>query len=758
MIRVENVSRRSFLKVMGMGTGALVLGYRVDAEGAVGTARAMAGPVFEPNAFIAVSPDGTVTIVAHRSEMGQGSRTGLPIVVADEMEADWDRVVIVQADGDERYGSQNTDGSRSVRQFYQPMREVGATARHMLVAAAATRWGVDATECKARLHEVIHKPTERSLGFGELATDAATLPVPSPESVELKSRDQFRYIGSETSVVDLPDFVTGQGIYGADVRLPDMVFAAIAHCPSVNGRAIQYDADAALAVPGVQQVVDVPGDGGVGGGFQTLGGVAVVANTTWAAFQGRERLAIQWEPGPHAAYDSATYRQRLEATADAPAHVVRESGDVDGALRNADRVVRASYYVPHLAQAPMEPPCATARFEGGRCEVWAPTQTPMAARDEVARALGIGPDDVTVHVTLLGGGFGRKSKPDYVVEAALVARHVGVPVQLVWAREDDIRFGYFHAVSAQQLEGGLDREGNCVAWLHRSVFPTIIATFNASARRASPSELGLGLIDVPFMVPNLRVENGDAEAHVRIGWMRSVSNIHHGFAVGSFVDELAAAAGRDPKAYLLDIIGPGRTIDLAADDVEYTNYGEPIDQYPLDTARLRNVIEVAAKTADWGSPRPNGRALGIAAHRTFLTYVAVVADVSVDDDGLPTVHGVYSALDCGVVVNRDRVRAQVEGAVIYGMSLALHGRITAREGAIEQSNFHDYPVVRMPEAPRTMEVRLIDSDALPTGVGEPGVPPVAPAITNAIYAASGKRIRELPILDLGGRPQSGSAR
>ncbi|MCK5439871.1 MAG: xanthine dehydrogenase family protein molybdopterin-binding subunit [Gemmatimonadetes bacterium] len=750
MIRVENVSRRSFLKVMGMGTGALVLGCRIDAEGAVGTARAMAGPAFEPNAFIAVSPDGTVTIVAHRSEMGQGSRTGLPMVVADEMEADWDRVVIVQADGDGRYGSQNTDGSRSMRQFYQPMREVGATARHMLVAAAATSWGVDASECEARLHEVIHKPTERSLGFGELAADAATLPVPSPESVELKSRDQFRYIGSETSVVDLPDFVTGRGIYGADVRLPDMVFAAIAHCPSVNGRAIGYDADAALAVPGVQQVVDVPGDGGVGGGFQTLGGVAVVADTTWAAFQGRERLAIQWEPGPHAAYDSATYRQRLEAAAEAPAHVVRESGDVDSALRSADRVVRASYYVPHLAQAPMEPPCATARFEGGRCEVWAPTQNPMGARDEVARALGIGPDDVTVHVTLLGGGFGRKSKPDYVVEAALVARHVGVPVQLVWAREDDIRFGYFHAVSAQQLEGGLDREGNCVAWLHRSVFPTIIATFNASARRASPNELGLGLIDVPFAVPNLRVENGDAEAHVRIGWMRSVSNIHHGFAVGSFVDELAAAAGRDAKTYLLDMIGPGRTIDLAADGVEYTNYGEPIDQYPLDTARLRNVIEVAAEAADWGSPRPDGRALGIAAHRTFLTYVAVVADVSVDDEGLPTVHGVYSALDCGVVVNRDRVRAQIEGAVIYGMSLALHGRITAREGAIEQSNFHDYPVVRMPEAPRTMEVRLIDSDALPTGVGEPGVPAVAPAITNAIYAASGKRIRELPILDLGG--------
>jgi isoquinoline 1-oxidoreductase beta subunit len=324
-----------------------------------------------------------------------------------------------------------------------------------------------------------------------------------------------------------------------------------------------------------------------------------------------------------------------------------------------------------------------------------------------------------------------------------------LPVQLVWSREDDIRFGYFHTVSAQHLEGGLDSDGNCVAWLHRSVFPTITATFNASARRASPDELGLGLIDVPFMVPHLRVENGDAEAHVRIGWMRSVSNIYHGFAVGSFVDELAAAAGRDPKAYLLDMIGPARTIDLASDGVEYTNYGEPIDQYPLDTGRLRNVIETAAEAADWGSPRPDGRALGIAAHRTFLTYVAVVADVSVDDDGVPTVHGVYSALDCGVIVNRDRVRAQVEGAAIYGMSLALHGRITARNGAIEQSNFHDYPVVRMDEAPRTMEVHLIDSDALPTGVGEPGVPPVAPAITNAIYAASGNRIRELPILDRG---------
>ena len=740
---VVRVSRREFMALTGMGAGALILGCR---SGSGGTAPS--GPPVDLNLWVAIAPDGEVSIVAHRSEMGQGSRTSLPAIVADEMGADWSKVRIIQADGDEKYGSQNTDGSRSVRRFYQPLREVGASARHMLITAAATRWGVPADECEARDHRVIHEPSERELGYGELAAEAAEVPVPEAGELKLKSPDEFEYIGQSMPVADLEDYVTGGGTFGIDMRVPGMLYASIERPPVLGGDVASFDDEEALAVRGVRKVVPIPA-AGLPAGFNALGGVAVLADNTWAAMEGRRALTVEWSDGPNASYDSAEYRLTLEASGEKAGTVMRERGDVDRALASSARRHQATFWAPHLAHAPMEPPCAVARFENGTVEAWAPTQNPQAAIAAIAAAMELDPTAVTVHVTLLGGGFGRKSKPDYVVEAALLAREAGAPVKVTWSREDEIRHGYYHSVSHQRLEAGLDGEGRPTAWLQRTVFPSIGSTFNPAADRGSAGELSLGCTDLPYDIPNLRFESGAAAAHVRIGWLRSVSNIFHVFAAGSFVDELAHLAGEDPKAYLLELLGEPRHLDLSEEAPEYANYGESTDDYPIDTGRLAGVIESVASSAGWGRDLGPGRGLGIAAHRSFLSYVATVVEVEVGDDGAIRVPSVHLAIDCGRVINPDRVRAQMEGSIVWGLGIALHGEITAREGRIEQSNFHDYRVLRIHETPREMAIELIEhpgEDPLPTGVGEPGVPPVAPALANAIFAATGERRRELPLV------------
>lgn len=746
--RIENVSRRDFLKAFGIGAGALTLGVSVPGTEPLWAQETGSDfPGFSPNLFLTLDADGELTIVAHRSEMGQGSRTGLPTVVADEMEADWNRVRVVQATGHPKYGNQNTDGSRSVRNFFQPMREAGVTARHMLVAAAATAWGVPVAECRAKHHQIVHEPSGRTKSYGELAAKAAEQPVPKPDELTFKPRSEWRYIGKSLPIVDLDEMVTGTAVFGADVRRPGMLFASIERCPVVGGTVESHDASKTLQVPGVKKVYVVEGPGGLGAGFSPLAGVAVLAENTWAALQGRRALEITWNRGAHASYDSDAYRESLAKTAHEPGRVIRDQGDWQTAWDEAETKIEADYYVPHLAQAPMEPPVATAEVkEDGTCEVWAATQAPQTARAQVAEALGLEPEQVTVNVTLLGGGFGRKSKPDFIVEAALLSKQAGAPVQVVWTREDDLQHGYFHAVSHQHLKGALDAQGKPSVWLHRTVFPSISATFNAEADQASNGELRLGFTELPYQVPHLRLENGPAEAHVRIGWMRSVCNIFHAFAHGCFADELAHAAGADPKDFLLELIGPPRKIDLQLPEgVEYDNYGESLDEYPIDTGRLRTVIERAAEAAGWGRKLPKGRGMGIAAHRSFVTYAAVVADVEVGEKGKMHVNEVTIAADCGTYVNRDRVIAQMEGSVIYGMSIAMHGVLTAKDGAIQQGNFDGYPVVRMHEAPKDIRVVLVDNTHPPAGVGEPGTPPVAPAVVNALFAATGERVRELPL-------------
>ncbi len=741
-----NVRRREFLGGL-LGAGGLLLGARL-----VGPAVLLAkegedeGATFEPNLWVAIDTTGAVSIVAHRSEMGTGIRTALPMALADELGADWEQVTIVQADGDARYGSQNTDGSRSVRRFLPVVREAGAAARLMLIRAAAAEWGVAAEDCLARDHAVHHPATGRSLGFGALAAAAAKLPVPASDELELRPREEWRYIGRGVPLADQEAIVRGAATYGIDFRLPGMRHAVIARSPVLGGRPKEVDDAAAREVAGVLDVVTLE-PFQAPHAFQALGGVAVIATSTWAALEGRRRLKIEWEPGPHGSYDTDAEREALTQAAQASGRVVRRRGEVDTALKTAHTHVSATYRTPLLAHASMEPPCAVAVVKDGTCEAWAPTQNPQAAQAQLAQDLGLDPTKVTVHVTLLGGGFGRKSKPDFVVEAAKLSQaRGGEPVQVLWTREDDLRHDYYHAPAAVHLEGGLDAQGKPVAWLQRSAFPTIGSTFAAGAKAGNALELGLGFVDLPFAVPHLRAENGEAENHVRIGWLRSVCHIFHAFATSSFADELAHAAGRDPLEFLLELIGEPRHVDLAAEGVEgYPNHGEPLDRYPIDTGRLRRVTELAANKIGWGRELPKGRGLGIASHRSFLSYVATAVEVEVSKDGQLTIPTVHVVADCGLILHPDRVVAQFEGAAVFGASLARTGQITAKQGAVEQSNFHDYPVARMSDAPREIHVHLVENDAPPAGAGEPGVPPFAPALCNAIFAAAGKRIRDLPL-------------
>jgi isoquinoline 1-oxidoreductase beta subunit len=650
-------------------------------------------------------------------------------------------VKIEQAIGDPKYGDQDTDGSHSVRSYFELMRQVGATGRAMLISAAATRWDVSPKDCSTEPHFVVHKATGKKLGYGELAAAAAKLPVPKKEDVRFKSRSEWRYIGKESNALfDLSDIVTGKAVFGMDAVMPGMVYASVEHPPVLGQKIKTYDDKAALKVAGVQKTLTIetfkPPHM-----FQPLGGVAVIADNTWAAFQGRKSLKIEWDSSPHAVYNSGPYRKTLEETSRQPGKVVRNIGDVDAEFAKGGKIVESEYYTPHLAHASMEPPVAVAEYRAGKVLAWAPTQNPQAVQETIAGVLGIKKEDVTCHVTLLGGGFGRKSKPDQVAEAAVLSKQLGKPVKVVWSREDDIRFDFFHSVAAMYMKAAIGPKGKPTAWLQRTVYPPINSMFDVSARYAD-DEMGLGWNNLPFDIPNHRAENGPADFHVRIGWLRSVANIYHAYAIHSFADELAAMAKRDPAQYLLELIGPDRIVKLDdKEDEEIAKQG-----YPLDTARLRRVVEIVTEKSNWAKrPMGKGRGMGIAAHRSFYTYVATVVEVEVDSKGRVRMPNVWSAIDAGTVVSPDNIRNQVEGAAVFGTSLAMYSNITATNGAIDQSNFDKYQIARMSQAPRHIQVEIVKSDAPPAGVGEPGLPPFAPALCNAVFAATGKRVRELPL-------------
>src|SRR3984957_19418098 len=713
----HTVARGAFLREMAAG-GLLLVAAATGCRNVQDDLRRIAGrsapptaggPPLTPAVYLRIGTDGDATVIVHRSEMGQGIRTSLAMAVADDLEADWSRVHVEQAPGDEKtYGGQDTDGSHSIKDFLVPMREAGATGRVMLETAAAQQWRVPLTEGRAPNHPVEHTPTGRTLDYASLVPAARLLPVPPRTSLRLKPASEFRFLGKEIPGIDLLDMTTGRARYGIDQHMSGMKFAVVARPPVYGGTVATLDASAASRVPGVERIVALDHTPPPSG-MQPAGGVAVIATSTWAAIQGRKALAITWHDGPNQSYESAAYRAGLEQSVRQNGRAGRKQGDAAHALSRAVRRVSASYYIPHLAHAPMEPVSALAHVHEGKCEVWAPTQNPQEARDGLAKLLGLPAENVRVNVTLLGGGFGRKSFSDFILEAALLSRAVGAPVKVVWTREDDLQHDFFHTVAAEHLEAGLDAHGTVTAWLHRSALPSIGSTFDHGVLYQDEGELAMGMTDLPYDIPNIQAEAGRAVAHTRIGWYRSVINIPHAFAIGSFIDELAPPPGKDP---------PGL---------------------------LRGGIDVPAQKAGWGPPLPAGQGRGIAAHRSFLSYVASVVQVRVAPDGALVIPRVDIAIDAGFIAHPERVRAQLEGATIMGLGNALSSEITFAAGRVVQSNFDSYHVMRMDASPREIHVHIVPSDAPPGGVGEPGVPPTAPALCNAIFAATGRRSRDLPV-------------
>jgi len=728
---IQKITRRSFIRSMGLASGGLIIACNFPSADEKNQKRPFNGSTFEPNLFVQLKDNGDLVLIASRSEMGQGVRTSMTSIIADEMDADWNLVSVKQAIGHPKYGNQNTDGSRSVRTLYETMRKMGATARAMLISAAATKWQVDESTLKTENHYVVNTVNNKKIFYGDLVKEAAEIEV--PENPPLKDIKDFKYIGKGLKSVDGAGFASGKPKYGMDIKLPDMKYAAMARCPVTFGTVKSFDKTKAMAVAGVTDIVEVSR---VAKPFGPLGGIAVIATNTWAALKGKEALEIVWDHGDNKVYSSESYDKMITDNVHKKGKEVRNDGNVNKAFKGAEHVIESTFNLPHLVHAPMEVPNATAWVkDDGTCEIWAPSQAPQTARDNVADFLKIEKDMITVNVTFLGGGFGRKSKPDYIVEAAAVSKAVKGPVQVVWTREDDIQHSYYHTVSAQYMKGALDKDGNVTGWLHRVAYPSIASTFAPDSGYAAGFEFGQGLINIPYQIDNVRCENAKAPAHVRIGWFRSVINIIQSFSVNIFVDELAAKAGKDPLQFRLDLIGNDR--------VEESKSG-----YHFDSAKLRNVLKTAAKNANYGKDLPEGHGVGIAMHYSFFSYIASIIEVSVKDGKLK-VHNIHSVIDCGTAVNTDTIKSQMQGAAIFGMSLAYYGKITAKDGAVEQSNYHDYQMLRMHQAPDKIHVEIIKSNDKPTGVGEPGVPPIAPAIINAIYNATGKRYYSLPLMDHG---------
>ena len=672
-----SMDRREFLQDLAAGgllsvvtaTGCSRVSDRYAAGGAKSGGPSDApsnGPLFAPAVYLRIGTDGDVTAIVHRSEMGQGSKTTLAMILANELEADWARVRVEQAPGDDkRYGNQDTDGSWSIRGFMQPFREAGATARTMLEQAAAQRWNVPVTDVRASQHYVIHTASGRSLDYKDLVATARTLAVPPKEQLRLKQPLEFRLIGKGVPMADLSDMTVGRAAYGIDQHLPGMKFAVIARPPVYGGRLTGIDDRAARAVPGVERIVRIPFTPPPSG-MSPLGGVAVVARNSWAAIRGRNALKLTWHDGPNAAYTSATYRTALERSVRSGGKVARTQGNASAALQRAAQRLSAEYYIPHLAHASMEPPAALASVTAAGCEVWAPSQSPQGARDALAKALGLAAEKVTVHVTLLGGAFGRKSMHDFIIEAALLSRAVGAPVKVLWTREDDLQHDYYHTVAVERLEAGLDENGKVVAWLHRSALPPINSTFQQNVLYQDDGELGMGVTDFPYAIPNLRGEAGPATAHTRIGWLRSVINIPHGFAIASFIDELAHATHRDPKDFILDLLGPDHVIDMARAGItgkpsttmrrSMTIRSIPRDSVALSSSRRNNRDGVSHSVRDKGEE---------VCPPQLLTYVASVVQVAVHADGTMTIPRVDVAVDAGFVAHPERAVARSKARPLW---------------------------------------------------------------------------------------------
>ena len=700
------VSRRAFLQTATAAGAGLVIGFHLS-----GCGRGPSGPVetVSPNAWLRINSDESILVIVDRSEMGQGVTTSLPMLVAEELEADWSMIRIEFAPADQAYtnplfGMQGTGGSTSVRAAFGPLRQAGASAREVLIAAAAQNWNVDRSECHAERGAVIHGPTNRRASYGSLVATAKTLPV--PESVPLKDAGDWKVIGTRVARLDTPLKVDGSAEFGIDVKVPGMLVAVVARCPVPGGRVASFDATRATAIPGVRNVV------------QISSGIAVVADGYWPAHKGRDALDVKWEEGATAGVSDASIAQMFAAKAAGPGAVGRRDGDAASAVARAASRVEASYDAPFLAHTTMEPMNCTAHVRADGVDIWAPTQFQTGAQGLGAGIGGVTPDKVKVHTTWLGGGFGRRFEMDFIQEALEASKAIGAPVKVIWSREDDVRHAQYRPANHHRMRAGLDRNGQPVGWVHRVVAPSIMArVFPETVQNGLDGEAIEGAMEMPYAIANVLVDYAMADTGIPVGFWRSVNHSYNAFAVESFIDELAHAAGKDPYEYRRDLL--------------------------TKAPRYLGALNLAASKAGWGTPLPAGHGRGIAVHKAFESFVAEVAEVSVND-GNVRVHRVTCAVDCGPVVNPRIVEAQMQSAIVFGLTAALYGQINIDKGRVQQGNFNDYLMLHMAEMP-VVEVHIVPSTDAQGGAGEPGTPPIAPAVCNAVFAATGKRIRRLPI-------------
>lgn len=726
-------TRRFFLQVSAGATGALVLGGGIaQAQRPGRPGRPAAGPAILPSAFIQIAPTGMVTLTAKNPEMGQGIKTALPMIIADELDLDWKMVTVVQADLNEaKYGSQSAGGSRSTPNNWDLLRRIGASGRLMLVTAAAQTWNVPAAELTTELGRVHHKASGRSVGYGELAATAAALPPPDLNQVKLKDPKDYKLIGKSLPIVDLPAMVSGKPIYSIDFKLPGMLYAVYEKCPVFNGKAVSANLDEIKALPGIKTAFLVEGNGDVS---SLASGVAIVASKWWYANEARKKLKVEWNEGPNAAHSTAGYNAKAqELFGQKPAFSIRKDGDPEAALASAAKKVDAKYTFPFISHAQLEPGNCTAKFENGKLELWAPSQTPGRGLQMASQALSLPPADITVHQLRTGGGFGRRLANDYLVEAAWIAKQMpGTPVKLLWNREDDMRHDFYRPGGYQHMRGGVDAAGKLVAWHDHFV------SFGEGEKFVSSSNIAPGEFPAQF-VPNFGVEATLIPTGVPTGPLRAPRSNSLAWVIHSFIDELAHAAGKDPVQFRLDLLGEPRVVGKG--------------QEAYNAGRMRAVLESVAERSGWGKRKlPKGRGLGVGFHYSHSGYFAEVAEVSVDAQNRVKVHKVWAVGDVGSqIIHPSSAANQVEGAIIDGLSEMMNQEITIAKGRTVQSNYHQHQAVRMRQAPPEIDVHFVKSDNPPTGLGEPPLPPLLPAVSNAIFAACGKRVRTLPLVKEGFR-------
>lgn len=721
--------RRSFLKTSATGAAGLVIGFHWGEDLAFGQAPQERKAVNPFDAWVRIGTDGRIRLVLAKSEMGQGLTTSLPQILAEELCVDWTQITVEQAPTNPAIYEHGTGGSSSVRTSWLPLRQAGAAAREMLIRAAANQWTVDARTCRAESGAIVHGPRTKRLPYSQLVAAASKLPIPVFKDVPLLNPTEFRLIGKSIPRADIPGKVDGSAVFGLDVRVPGMLYAVVARCPVFGGAVKSFDATKAKAVAGVKHVIPIPAIDAA----HSAGGVAVVATSTWAAVQGRDALTIEWDEGPNAGESTATLlRQFDELTSKPGVTVSRNEGDADAALSGAGARIDATYEVPFQNHSPMEVMNATVHVRKDGAEAWLPSQGPEWGQDAISKLTGLPAEKVVVHTTLMGGGYGRRYHADFVAEATQISQATGAPIKVVFTREDDTQRGFYRPASLHKLSGAVGADGLPAAWRHRMSSVSIDGYWTPPDKaKPANSEVG-GAANLPYAIPNLRMEYTPAKSGVPVMWWRSVEHSVNGFVTECFLDELAAAGKVDPLEMRRRLLAEPRKVRVPADS-----------ESTLDTARLKACVELAAAKAGWSKPLPKGRGRGIACHFSFDTYVAEVVEVAMTKDGLE-VERVVAAVDCGRVVNPDGARAQIEGGIVWALTASLKSAITIDKGRVQQSNFDDYEMLRIQETP-AIEVHFVPSEAAPTGLGEPGVPPLASALANAVFAATGKRIRRLPI-------------